>query len=115
MAVAAAIDLHDPLAVQSDFSVLPDPLSVRSYDYTDIRQGVHDRHYQVHIKRRGLEVTELPPQKRYPARRWVVERTLSWQNDFRSLRTRWAKKAKNWLTLIQFASALVLWRMANGT
>ena len=63
----------------------------KGYDYADIRQGVHDRHYQVHIKQRGVEVTEMPPQKRYPARRWVVERTLSWQNDFRSLRTRWAK------------------------
>ncbi len=87
----------------------------KGYDYIDIRQGVRDRHYQVHIKQRGAEVTEIPPQKWYPARRWVVERTLAWQNDFRSLRTRWAKKANNWLALIQFASALVLWRMANET
>jgi hypothetical protein len=34
VAVAAAIDLHDPLAVQSDFSVLPDPLSVLNYQKT---------------------------------------------------------------------------------
>jgi putative transposase len=85
----------------------------KGYDYADIRQGLLDRHYHVHIKRRGVEVTEIPPQKRYPARRWVVERTHAWQNDFRGLRTRWAKKANNWLALIQFASALVLWRMAN--
>jgi putative transposase len=85
----------------------------KGYDFDDIRQGIAERHYHVHIKHRGLQVEELPANKRHPARRWVIERTLSWQNDFRSLRTRWAKKAKNWLALIQFASALVLWRMAN--
>lgn len=85
----------------------------KGYDYDDVRQGVRERHYRVHIHRRGVQLTEVPAEKRYPARRWVIERTLSWQNDFRSLRTRWAKKAKNWLALIQFASALVLWRMAH--
>ncbi len=40
----------------------------KGYDYADIRQGVHDRHYHVHIGRRGVDVTEIPPQKRYPAR-----------------------------------------------
>lgn len=47
------------------------------------------------------------------ARRSVVERTLSWQNDFRSLRVRWAKRADNWLAFIQLASALVLWNMTT--
>jgi putative transposase len=85
----------------------------KGYAYDDIRQGLRERHYHVHIKRRGVEVTEIPPEKGYPARRWVVERTLPWPNDFRSLRTRRAKKANNWLALIQFASALGLWRMTN--
>jgi hypothetical protein len=49
VAVAAAIDLHDPLAVQSDFSVLPDPLSVRnilsSNEYrTDFIQGWYQKY-----------------------------------------------------------------------
>jgi putative transposase len=85
----------------------------KGYDYDDVRKGVLERQYQVHIKHRGVQVSEITTEKRHPARRWVIERTLSWQNDFRSLRTRWAKKANNWLALIQFASALVLWRMAN--
>lgn len=86
----------------------------KGYDFEDVRQAVRERHYQVHIKAKGLQVEEVPAAKRHPARRWVVERTLSWQNDFRSLRTRWAKKADNWLALIQFASALVLWQMATS-
>lgn len=85
----------------------------KGYDYDDIRQAAIERQYHVHIKERGVELQPVPLEQRYPARRWVVERTLSWQNDFRSLRTRWAKKADNWLAMIQFASALVLWRMAQ--
>jgi putative transposase len=83
----------------------------KGYDYLDIRQGAHERHYQTHIRRRGVAVEPVPADLRYPPRRWVVERTLSWTNDFRALRTRWAKKSDNWLAFIHFACALVLWRM----
>jgi hypothetical protein len=31
VAVAAATDLHDPVALQNDFRILPEPLSVRTY------------------------------------------------------------------------------------
>jgi putative transposase len=86
----------------------------KGYDFDDIRQAVWEREYHVHIPHKGIEVKEVPAEKRHPARRWVVERTLSWQNDFRSLRTRWAKKADNWLAFIQLASALVLWNMVTN-
>lgn len=85
----------------------------KGYDYDDIRQAVSERHYRVHIAQRGLIVEEIPKQKRHPARRWVAERTLSWQNDFRSLRVRWSKDPENWLALNHFACALVLWQMAT--
>lgn len=84
----------------------------KGYDYDDIRQAAHERQYRVHIGHRGVVVKPVPQVKQYPAHRWVVERTLSWQNDFRSLRIRWSKKAENWLAFIQLASALVLWQMA---
>jgi putative transposase len=48
----------------------------------------------------------------HPARRWVVERTISWLTKHRSLRTRWSKKAENWLALIQLACAHVLLNLA---
>jgi putative transposase len=83
----------------------------KGYDSDALRQAVTERQYQVHFGRRWPKVTQVPPSRRDPARRWVIERTLSWQNDFRSLRTRWAKKADNWLALIHFACALVLWQM----
>jgi putative transposase len=86
----------------------------KGYDYLDLRQGMDQRRYRTHIRRRGVAVEAVPADLRYPARRWVIERTLSWTNDFRALRTRWAKKADNWLALIHFALALVLWRMSNA-
>jgi len=59
--------------------------------------------WQKLLPRRGFEV--LP-------RRWVVERTISWLVKRRSLRTRWSKKAQNWLALIQLACAHVLLNLA---
>ncbi len=123
--VVSGANAHDKtcLLATLDALIVPRPERVyrvqhlcadKGYDYLDIRQALHARHYQVHIRQRGVTLAEVPADFRYPARRWVVERTLSWQNDFRSLRTRWAKKPDNWLALIQFASALVLWRMAHA-
>jgi transposase len=85
----------------------------KSYDYDDVRAAADERHYRVHIAKRGVTLTDVPVDKRHPPRRWVVERTLSWQNDFRSSRTSWAKYAHNWLASIQLASALILWQMAT--
>jgi membrane-bound metal-dependent hydrolase YbcI (DUF457 family) len=41
-----------------------------------------------------------------------VEWTISWLTKRRSLRTRWSKKAENWLALIQLACAHVLLDLA---
>lgn len=108
-----------------DQTMIPRPKTVycvqhlcadKGYDSEPLRQAVRQRNYQVHIRKREYgkrTQSAQPQQKRYPARRWVVERTLSWQNDFRSLRVRWAKKADNWLALIHLACAFVLWQMAS--
>jgi hypothetical protein len=41
-----------------------------------------------------------------------VERTISWLLKRRSLRTRWSKKAGNWLGLVQLACAHILHNLA---
>lgn len=90
----------------------------RGYDYPDVHEMVADEHYVAHIKhrrRRGepvLEACLAPGEKTYPARRWVVERTLSWLCKRRGIRVRWCKKPQNWLAFIQFASAHILLDMA---
>lgn len=75
-----------------------------------------DRGYDIkHRRRRNeplLEECPIPGELRYPARRWVVERTFCWLAKRRSLRIRWCKKVDNWLALIQFACAHILLDMA---
>lgn len=99
----------------------PDPAEIeqhccadKGYDYPDVHTFLEQARYIAHIKhrrRRGepvLEECPIPGELRYPARRWVVERTLGWLNKRRSLRIRWCKKAANWLAFIQFACAHLL-------
>lgn len=86
----------------------------RGYDYQDVHDVIIQEQYIAHIKHRRrrneplVEECPIPGELRYPARRWVVERTFSWLAKRRSLRTRWCKKVDNWLALIQFACAHIL-------
>ena len=90
----------------------------KGYDYADVREIVCQAGYTTHIKhrrRRGepmLDECPIPGEARYPARRWVVERTLGWLTKRRSLKIRWCKKAENWLAFVQFACAHILFDMA---
>ena len=66
-------------------------------------------------RRRNEPLIEEPPspeEERHPARRWVVERTIAWLGKRRSIRTRWCKKPENWLALIMFACAHILFNQA---
>jgi putative transposase len=81
----------------------------RGYDYTEGWAVVVEREYEPHIKMRG--VTEVvPAEGRWPARRWVVERTLAWLSKCRAILMRWDKKAVNYLALLQYAGALLWYR-----
>lgn len=74
----------------------------RGYDSPDVHQVVTEERYIAHIKhrrRRGepaLEVCSAPGEKTYPARRWVVERTLGWLCKRR--RTGWPSSTSPQLT-----------------
>lgn len=82
----------------------------KGYDYDEVRQVAHRLGYHVHIAHRRRRGEPLPPPvtgHRHPARRWVVERTNSWHNRFRALKTRWEKKPENYEALVHFACALI--------
>ena len=99
-------------------------LADKAYDATDLREFAASAGYIAHIKvnrrrsRKGItEGSERQPsgdcpKRVYPARRWIVERTISWLVKRRSLRTRWSKKAGNWLALVQLACAHILLNLA---
>jgi len=73
-------------------------------------QAVAQHNYQGHIRRIGEEKLDSRGRKRYPARRWVVERTLAWLNRCRAIIIRYEKKACNYLGLIKLACSLLWYR-----
>jgi putative transposase len=83
----------------------------KAYDYAEIDQLVASLGYTAHIKRRGEEDQPGIGEPIYPPRRWKVERTISWINNMRKLRTRWEKKAENYQALVMLASALIVYRL----
>jgi len=66
--------------------------------------------YRPHVRRIGEEKKDKQGRKRRKARRWVVERTISWLNRCRAILIRWDKKAENYLGMIQLACALLWYR-----
>src|SRR3712207_5854187 len=66
--------------------------------------------YVPHIRKIGEEKLDDAGEKRYPARRWVVERTLSWLSKCRAILVRYEKKAANYLGLIKVACILLWYR-----
>lgn len=83
----------------------------KGYDYDDVHEHVEALGYISHIKRQG-ETDDTPGlgEPVHPPRRWKVERSISWLNNMRKLRTRWAKKAANYRGLWLLASALCIFR-----
>jgi putative transposase len=86
----------------------------KGYDSADIHEFVKEHHYVPHIKHRRrrnepkLEECPIPGEMSFPARRWVVERTLGWLAKRRSIKIRWCKKPENWMAFLKLASAHIL-------
>lgn len=125
--VVAGANVHDTklLAATLDAIVVerPQPTEAepqnlcldKGYDNPTGHQAVADHRYVAHIRPIGEEA--IPEgEKRYPARRWVVERTLAWLSKCRAILIRWDKKACNYLALLKLACALLwyrrLWRLS---
>ncbi len=83
----------------------------KGYDNDPTRTVVEQRSYVDHIRRIGEEkLDRATGEKRYPARRWVVERTLGWLSKCRAILVRYDKKAANYLGLIKVACILLWYR-----
>jgi putative transposase len=81
----------------------------KGYAGQPAEQQMRARGYIPHVPKKGA------PQARHRtkgrARRWVVERTHSWMNNFRKLRVRYEKKVANFEALLHLATAIICWRM----
>jgi len=83
----------------------------KGYDNEPSRNALQERGYIAHIRRIGEEKKDEEGLRRYPARRWVVERTLGWLSKCRrAILVRYEKKASNYLGLIKVACILLWYR-----
>lgn len=82
----------------------------KGYDNPTGRQAAADHGYIPHIRRIGEEKVDAHGEKRYPARRWVVERTLAWLSKSRAILVRYDKKPQNYLALLELGCALLWYR-----
>ena len=81
------------------------------YDNPTGAAAVTSHHHVAHLRRIGNEKLDLATgELRFPARRWVVERTLAWLSKCRALLIRYDKRAANFRGLLQFACALLWFR-----
>lgn len=84
----------------------------KGYDYRDTERDVRERRIRPHIRRRGE-----PPLigcVRGRPRRWVVERTNAWHNQFRGLLIRWERTGARYQALCELACALIAYRVLRG-
>jgi putative transposase len=121
--VIAGANVHDTklLAATLDAMVVerPQPRPQRpqhlcldlGYDNPTGAAAVARHHYVAHLRRSGKEKVDLATEeKRFPARRWVVERTLAWLSKCRALLVRYDKRSANFLALLKLACALLWFR-----
>jgi transposase len=83
----------------------------KGYDYRDSEAAVRARGIIPHIRRRREK--PMVGCVRGKPRRWVVERTNSWHNQFRGLLIRWERIAANYLAMVQLASAFIAFDAAS--
>jgi len=83
----------------------------KGYDSKQIRNSLSSHGMIPHIKSRGEEIKEKKEGR--SAKRWAVERTMSWMNQFRRLKIRWERKSKNYEAFCHLAFAVIAFRYAD--
>jgi len=123
--VIAGANVHDTklLAATLDAVVVPRPPPTpdhpqhlcldKGYDNPTGHAAVAAHDYIPHIRRIGEERWGPDDPRQYPARRWVVERTLAWLSKCRAILVRYDKHGDNYLGLIQLACTLLWYRRVH--
>jgi transposase len=105
-----AVNLRSPRGPRRPKNICLD----KGYDYDKPEQEARARRVIPHIRRRGEPALTGPIRGKKP-RRWVVERTNSWHNNYRALHTRWEKIADHYLALVLMSCALITFYAARRT
>lgn len=83
------------------------------YDNAPCRETVAAAGYIAHIRSRKDERAAKQAEPGYKARRWVVERVLSWINRYRKLLVRFEKLVGTHYALLCFACAYITFKRAD--
>lgn len=78
--------------------------------YTGSAPSIEARNYIPHIRPRGEKRKEIQRNPSFKARHWMVEVTHSFFDHFRKVLVRFEKKVADYLAIIRFASAIIVWR-----
>ena len=81
----------------------------KGYAGKTAQEQILARGYILHLPTKSPSQGGLKTKGR--ARRWVVERTHSWMNNYRKVRVRYEKKAANFEALLHLTTAMICWRM----
>ena len=120
--VVTGANVHDSLLLQDALEAVivepPDPREHRQHLCLDKAFSGEPSEatarvfgYEPHIRRIGEEKLDATTRrKKHPARRYVVERTISWLNRCRGILICYEKKAQNYLAVVQLACALLWFR-----
>ncbi len=76
----------------------------KGYDFRKCRAACRKRGIILRIARRGIESKE-----RLGRHRWVIERAFAWRNAMRRLRTRYDRRASQYLGFLHLGCALICW------
>jgi putative transposase len=85
----------------------------KGYAVAAIDSQVRENGYVPHIVPRDAERELLVKIPGYRARRWPVERTISWLNRFRRILVRWEKKVANYTAMVHLACAYIAFKHAE--
>jgi len=77
----------------------------KAYDSIWCRESAGEYGYSHHFCRRR---EEAPENKRYKPKRWVVERTHAWMNQYRRILNRWDVTARSYESFIGLACAAIV-------
>jgi putative transposase len=123
--VVAGANRNDHLLLEATLASIPEdcPLAPESveqglwldkgYDFDAVHGQVRQQRYVPHIVPRDAERELLEKIPGYRARRWPVERTISWMNRFRRILVRWEKKVENYRAMVQVACAFIAFKHAG--
>lgn len=84
----------------------------KAYDAEWIQVVLSVSGFIPHIARREFATRKLARRhsKRKTPKRWVVERSHSWLNQYRGILIRWERKSEDYLALVHLAAGLICLR-----